>query len=235
MTCRHTISIRSDGPSAQNTSTSMATRSVRQGHDGTGAEFAFRHETDEQRFQTVPTAIAAHPPLPPWLALPSHSVAPGRDVAAGKRGQALIEFALIIPLVFLLAVNAVNFGAFIFAWITVADAARAGAQYMVMSSASTGSAARATNAQITALVQNETTSLLNRASIVVATCVNSTSSATACTTLVDPEAPAYTLAAVDVTYTFKPPISLFSFPGLGIGATLPSASIHRKAVMRLLQ
>jgi hypothetical protein len=142
---------------------------------------------------------------------------------------------LIVPLVFLLAVNAVNFGGFLFAWITVANAARAGAQYMIMSSASPGTQTPATLAQITALVTNDVSSLLNRSSVVVAICTNNTTAATGCTRLFDPEAPEYTLATVDVTYTYKPFIPLFSFPRLGISATLPPSTIHRKAVMRMLQ
>ena len=141
----------------------------------------------------------------------------------------------MVPLVFLLAVNAVNFGGFLFAWITVANAARAGAEYMVMSSASPGAPTPATLAQITTLVTNDVSSLLNRSSLVVAICTNATTAANGCTTLFDPEAPAYTLATVDVTYTYKPFIPLFSFPRLGISATLPSSTIHRKAVMRMLQ
>ena len=78
-------------------------------------------------------------------------------------------------------------------------------------------------------------SLLNRASVVVAICTNATTAANGCTALFDPEAPAYTLATVDVTYTYKPLIPLFSFPKLGISATLPATTIHRKAVMRMLQ
>jgi hypothetical protein len=69
----------------------------------------------------------------------------------------------------------------------------------------------------------------------VAVCANNTAGPTDCTTLFDPEAPAYTLATVDVTYTYKPFIPLFSFPRLGISATLPAGAIHRKAVMRMLQ
>ena len=82
---------------------------------------------------------------------------------------------------------------------------------------------------------NDVTSLLNRASLVVALCTNNTAAANGCTTLFDPEAPAYTLATVDVTYTYRPFIPLFSFPKLGISATLPAGTIHRKAVMRMLQ
>ncbi len=147
----------------------------------------------------------------------------------------MIEFALIIPLVFLLAINALNFGGFIYAWVTVANAARAGAQYMVLSADSPGSMTPATSAQITALVTSDVTSLLNRSSVVVATCTNATTAANSCTSFVDPEAPSYTLATVDVTYTYKPFIPLFDFPGMGIHATLPSTTIHRKAVMRMMQ
>lgn len=146
-----------------------------------------------------------------------------------------MEFALIIPLVFVLAVNALNFGAFIYAWITVANAARDGAQYMAMSSASPNAPTPATLTQISALVTNDVTSLLNRSSIAVAICTNNTVAANGCTALFDPEAPAYTLATVDVTYTYNPLIPLFSFSRLGISATLPTTSIHRKAVMRMLQ
>jgi hypothetical protein len=44
-----------------------------------------------------------------------------------EQGQALIEYALLLPLLFLLIVNTVNFGGFLFAWITVSNAARASA------------------------------------------------------------------------------------------------------------
>ncbi len=150
-------------------------------------------------------------------------------------GQALVEFALVIPLVLLLAVNALNFGTFIYAWITVANAARDGAQFMIMSSASPNAPTPATLAQVTTLVTSDVTSLLNRASLVVAVCTNSSTAANGCTSLYDPEAPSYTLATVDVTYTYNPLIPLFSFPRLGISATLPTTTIHRKAVMRMLQ
>src|ERR1035437_3583550 len=50
-------------------------------------------------------------------------------------GQAPIEFALILPLLFLMIVNVINSGGFLFAWITVSDAARTGVQYMVMGGA----------------------------------------------------------------------------------------------------
>jgi Flp pilus assembly protein TadG len=197
---------------------------VRQGSDGVAVEFVFRNRKEEESLRTFLAAI----PVPPESSVPGNGT-------SRRKGQALVEFALLVPLVFLLAVNAVNFGGYLFAWITVANAARTGAEYMSMSSASPGAPDAATPAQITTLVTNDISSLMNRASLVVAICTNSTTAANGCTTLFDPEAPAYTLATVDVTYTYKPYIPLFSFPKLGISATLPSSTIHRKAVVRMLQ
>lgn len=209
------------GPAA---STCIPVRVVRHGSDGVAVEFAFRDKEEEETLRTFLAAIPAQP---------ERTVA--AEVTSRAEGQALVEFALIVPLVFLLAVNALNFGGFLFAWITVASAARSAAQYMTMSNASPGSPTAATPAQISALVANDVFSLLNKSSIVVTTCANNTTSANGCTAFSDPEAPAYTLATVDVTYTYKPFIPLFSFTKLSISATLPSGTIHRKAVMRMLQ
>jgi len=216
--------VREDGTTAPTASTCIPARVVRHGPDGVAVEFVFQNKEEAEIFRTFLAAIPAQPPVP---------VPP--QVASKREGQALVEFALLIPLVLLLAVNAVNFGGFIFAWITVANAARDGAQYMVMSADSPGQPTPATLAMITTLVTNDMTSLLNRSSLVVAICTNNTAAANSCTSLYDPEAPTYTLATVDVTYTYKPFIPLFSFPILHISATLPATAIHRKAVMRMLQ
>ena len=213
-----------DGTTAPTVSACIPARVVRHGSDGVAVEFVFRNRKEEESFRTFLTAI------PGQLAVS----APFKRTLR-KEGQALVEFALMVPLVFVLAVNAVNIGGFLFAWITVANAARAGAEYMSLSSASVGSPTPATLAQVTTLVTNDVASLMNRASLVVATCTNATTAANGCTTLFDPEAPAYILATVDVTYTYKPYIPLFSFPKLGISATLPPTTIHRKAVVRMLQ
>jgi hypothetical protein len=50
----------------------------------------------------------------------------------------------------------------------------------------------------------------------------------------DPESH-YVLTSIDVTYTYVPFIPLFSFPNLHINATLPATTIHRRAVMRVMQ
>jgi Flp pilus assembly protein TadG len=213
-----------DGAAGYTASICIPARVTRHGSDGVAVEFVFRNEEEEESLRAFLAAIPAQ----------SAGSAPSKQTSR-RKGQALVEFALLVPLVFLLAVNALNFGGFLFAWITVANAARAGAEYMSMSSASVGAPAPATLAQITTLVTNDVSSLLNRSSLVVAICTNATTAANGCTTLFDPEAPAYTLATVDVTYTYKPFIPLFSFPKLGISATLPATKIHRKAVVRMLQ
>jgi Flp pilus assembly protein TadG len=219
------MAVKDDGARTADASICIDSRVVRQGDDGVAVEFVYASKEEHRKFQAFLASVSMQGPVADGVAT--------RD--SRRRGQALVEFSLIIPLVLLLAVNAVNFGGFIFAWITVADAARDGAEYMVMSSASPGKPTPATSGQISSLITSDVTSLLNRSSLVVATCTNATTSANGCTTLTDPEAPAYALATVDVTYTYNPFIPLFSFPVLNISATLPTTTIHRKAVMRMLQ
>lgn len=158
-----------------------------------------------------------------------------------RRGASIVEFALILPLIFLLIVNAVNYGTFLYAWITVANAARTGAQYMVLGPASVGTGSGglkfATAANIQALVASDISSLPNQASLMVKVCTNNGGviqttelDTTACSigtcqgvACADPEGgtPAlFVLATVDVTYCYQPPIPFWDFSNLGIHATL---------------
>ena len=158
-----------------------------------------------------------------------------------ERGQSLLEFALILPLLLLLIVNVVNFGAFFYAWITIANAARAGAQYYAMGGATIGSPATPSASQVTTVVTNDAGNLPNAASLQVRVCTNNNGT-TACSGTgyslappADPEPSSYVLMSVDVSYTYQPVIAAFDFPGLGIHATLPRTSMHRRAVMRSMQ
>jgi Flp pilus assembly protein TadG len=154
-----------------------------------------------------------------------------------NQGQALIEYALVLPLVFLLIVNVVNFGGFFCAFIDVANAARAGADYAILGFPSAGNPppVAGTGTTITNLITADMSSLPNRASLVISICEKNSSGtitlAGTCTSMPsDPEAAFYTLTTVDVTYTYKPFIPLFS--AFGISATIPPTTIHRRAVMR---
>ncbi len=149
-------------------------------------------------------------------------------------GQALIEFALILPLLFLLILNLVNFSTYIYACITVANAARAGAQYMVMGGAWANSPKPPNAAQIEAVVRRDASSLPDIASLLSVQVCTAHSPAT-CFGWGDPEPAGYILGAVDVTYNYAPMIPFWDFPGLGIHLTLPPTSIHRRAVMRMVQ
>jgi Flp pilus assembly protein TadG len=166
-----------------------------------------------------------------------------RRFRRSQRGQSLIEFALIFPLLFLLVANVLNFGAFCFAWITVTDAARAGAEYLMLGGASVGGPSSPTAAQVTTLVTNDVVALPNKASLQVCVSTNNngtiTTSPSGCfTPPVDPETTAagkYVLGSVRVTYTYQPLVPLWEFPFLGIHATLPPTTIHRDAQVRMLQ
>jgi hypothetical protein len=72
-----------------------------------------------------------------------------------RRGQALIEFSLVLPLLFLLIVNVINFGAMMYAWICVSNASRTGVQYYITSGASVGAPAPPSAAAVRTLVVND--------------------------------------------------------------------------------
>jgi Flp pilus assembly protein TadG len=155
-------------------------------------------------------------------------------------GQSLVEFALVLPLLLLLVVNAVNFGTYLYALITIANAARAGAEYSLIGGAMSGAPSSPSAAMVTTLVTQDAVSLPNRASLQVRVCTNNNGTVVCAgpgtdTPAADPEAPLYVLTTVDVRYTYQPLIPLWSFPQLGIRATLPATAIHRRAVMRRMQ
>jgi hypothetical protein len=129
--------------------------------------------------------------------------------------------------------NVVNFGGFIYAWIAVSNAARAGADYMVMGPASVGGPVLTTDAQTQALVAADLHALPNSASVVVAVCTMYTSPA--CTPPADPEsATLYADGSVTVTYTYIPLIAV-GYKVFGIPLTLPATTIRRKAIERIIQ
>jgi Flp pilus assembly protein TadG len=174
------------------------------------------------------------------LIVTTEKAPPAGTQRAAEQGQSLVEYAFMLPFLFLLLVNCVNFGVFIYDWIEVANAARAGAQYAILSGASAGSLTAATGTQITALIKADMVSLPATPTISICTNNNGTLTTLAgtcstTTTPADPEAPLYVLATVDVSYAYTPMTGALSFPKLGIHATIPPTTIHRQAVMRMIQ
>ena len=213
-------------------SITVQSKVVRSGADGVGLAFI---PTEHEGKSAVRGASGDE----------SRSLTAGRKAIASflqrvkeSKGQSLIEFILVLPVVFLLIVNLVNFGGFFYAWITVANAARAGADYAIMGGATVQGPTPPSSAQITSLITTDILSLPNRSSLVVKVCQNFNGTVTGTCTSVpsDPEPTTYALTVIDVTYTYRPLIPAgFQFPNLNVYATIPPTTIHRRAVMRIEQ
>jgi Flp pilus assembly protein TadG len=208
-------------------------RVVRHGLDGVGVHFLLSGSKEHQTVREFVRAVTGSK----------------RGARSGTSGQAVVEFALMVPLLFLLIVNAFNFGSFIYCWLTVSDATRAAADYACTDSNTAGAPATPSVSLITSLVQNGTSGLPNYTSsnpaVTVCTYNNGTTtsfnSTSACPTGVtappsDPEPVAsgstthYSTVAVDVTYTFTPLLAGSTFLRFGL-PSLPS-TIHRRVVVR---
>ena len=169
----------------------------------------------------------------------------GRGFVRDSKGQALIEFALGVPLVFLLILNLVNFGGFFYAWITVADAARAGANYAALGGVSAGDPTTPTLTQLTTMITNDLGSLPNSASATINACESiagttaikfQTTPSAACPftmSVTDPDG--LSVVQVKVSYTYTPFFAAFSFPKMGVHLTIPPTTITQYATMRSLQ
>jgi len=197
--------------------------------------------------QAEKAAVAFHSTDLTWAPNePKEDLGPKASNGDSARGQALIEFALILPLLFLLIVNVINFGMFIFAWISVSGSARSGAQYLAQGGAMAGGLVAPSLAAVQTFVQNDLLGLPNGATAQVRVCrVDGTLSCVGPGAQTPPAESAepgpsgttltYSPGSVDITYTYTPIIQLWSFPRLNISATLPPLTIHRQAAMRALQ
>ena len=214
-----------EGPAETSDSVQISCKVARRVPDGIGVRFVFDNAQERKSLERFLRDVL-------------------KDANAISRkdteGQALVEFALMVPFLFLLILITVNFGGFLYGWITVANAARAGAQYAVLGGASVGLPATPSNIDIQTLVTTDTSSLPSGVSVCVNTnattsAVTGTCSFTIASIPADPEAPQYTLVAIDANYQFTSFFPHFEFPALGI-TDLPSlpTHIHRRTVMRIL-
>ena len=202
---------------------------VRHGSDGMGVNFMLATEAERRAVHQFVRAATKGPSR--------------RSRNDRMSGQAIVEFALIVPLVFLLLVNAVNFGGFIYCWIAVADAARAAGDYVCTNSYTIDGPATSQN--MTNLVQNAMAAVpnYNSSNLQVNVCESDNGTITAfgpssCSGSLpaDPElidstsSTHYADIVIDVSYTFTP-----FFPGSSfLQFALPSlpSTIHRRVVMR---
>ncbi len=171
---------------------------------------------------------------------------PDSKAIRGSRGEALLETAVLLPFLFLLSLNAINFGYFFYVAINLSSAPRDGATYSIQGFATPAQTDLPTATSVSTLVYENLTSGLPNSSTTpvqvctvangrsdttyIAYCTNFGTGSVTYTPDVDPEAPTFTLNRVDVTYTVKPLI-----PGNVFGITfLPTLTLHRQVSMRAL-
>jgi Flp pilus assembly protein TadG len=177
---------------------------------------------------------------------------PVRKTAAGARGQALVELALIAPFVLLLVVLVIDFAGLIGAWMVVANAARAAADYAILSGSSAGLPTQANSASLQNLINTDMLALPGLSSTNPNACVQENNNGKyiillqmpsgACANYSIPPSDGEDIAsgsttqyinlAVDITYTYTP----FMVGSRFLGYFLPSipTSVHQRAVMRIL-
>jgi Flp pilus assembly protein TadG len=232
-----TLTLQSDAVATEAADTLLVScRVARHEADGVGVSFLFTSAQDRKALEKFVRRIRAH--------------GNGKHRGSNGDGQALIEYALVVPMLFFLIVGAVDFGGYIYSWVTVANAARAVADYAAMSGAYAGGITPATATQLSTLLTNDTASLPNTApSLVVCQNINGTSTSITgtcssppgdpeniigATTTCSSSAPCYVSVTVDVTYNYVPFIPTFNFPGFHIPFANPT-SIHRRTVIRSIQ
>src|SRR5262245_1549799 len=219
LTIRHTGEGASESPA-------IWSRVVRTGIGEMCVEFIFFDKSEAARFHAFLSRNG----------VTSMANGSGRKIRS-QSGQALLELALVLPLMFLLIINVVNFGGLFYAWVTVANAARTGAQRLMMGGSFVHSPSPPALSDVVTLVTDDLMSLPNRASALVKVCKNNSGTITCVGSggvapPADPES-SFVVGSVDVTYTYKPFVSFWSFPKLGVYMTLGTTTVHRQAVMRL--
>jgi Flp pilus assembly protein TadG len=161
----------------------------------------------------------------------------GSHVTGSCQGQALVETVVLLPLLLLIALNAINFGSYIYAWITVDNAARAAAQYKVYNGVALGSNGTGpSNAAVQAFAKTDATSLPSSSSrIAVTVCSNFNGSSSCAPARADNLSSQYTAWTIDVQYSYVPIIPAFTIPVINVPLTLSSTTIDRTVFMRNMQ
>lgn len=126
----------------------------------------------------------------------------------GERAQALAEFAMILPVFFLLLFSLVDFGRAFYTWLVLTNAAREGARV---------GAVQGDAASITTRV-NETASTLNATDMTIA--------------LTNVQGIRGTTVIVDLTYNFSYVTPIGAIAGL-FGTSLSTPAISASSSMRL--
>ncbi len=147
----------------------------------------------------------------------------GTSRRATQSGQALLEVALVTPLLLLLAVGIIEIGRYAYYSILVADAARAGAQYGAQNLATA-----ADTAGIRAAAENDGQNLAPLSVTVQHECGCTGSSIGGACPATSCASPNHALVYVKVTVSGKFN-SLFKYPGIPSSITCDSTELMRVA------
>ena len=181
----------------------------------------------------------------------------GSSLIRTSSGQSILEFALVLPLLFLLIVNVVNYGGLLYAYITVANASRSGASYMSMGNSSAYGPDVPTVSQIQGVVHADMASLPRGTTAPVAVCGIQLDGTTkwissypatyaTCTmpsspptgsTFTDPQSSSDMIGTVQVQYRYCPFVKgwILTLPDCSADASSGGTTITRVAAMRILQ
>ncbi len=168
-----------------------------------------------------------------------------RRLVRNSSGQALIETALIMPLLLTIVLNAVNFAFFFLMALNITSSSRTSGIYSIMGGATPASKAlpkagpETTASTVTYLAYQDLTGAVstpstsntgvNVCSSTVGVSGSGASTVTSCTSngigggfpssaAADPEAPSFLLGRVDVAYKFTPPLPFTGFNLLLLGS-----------------
>jgi TadE-like protein len=170
-------------------------------------------------------------------------------------GQAMIETALVLPVLLGLAFNVVNFGYFFIVAVNLAAAPRSGALYSILGAATPAATALPSTSSVNTLTICDLTGAISgAANVKVQVCSASKGTTpppgspkltecdvfntfTPATPAADPEEPSFVLNQVDVVYSFTPLIDSRLFNLILLGACPTSGgtvtcTFHRKVLMR---
>lgn len=165
-------------------------------------------------------------------------------------GYGLIETALVLPVVLLIAFYAIDYGYFFFVALNLATSPRQGVEYSIQGYSTPSTPNLPTAAQVSSLTYNDLMGVLPNSSATPmqvcsaqiglanpGTATQKASCSTYNATGVsfpspdsDPESPSFVLNRVDVKYTVSPPIPANIF-GLRL---VPSLTFHRQVSMRAM-
>jgi hypothetical protein len=174
-------------------------------------------------------------------------------------GQALLETALVLPLLLALVFNCINFGYFFLVALNISAAPRSGVEYSILGESTPGSIIEPATALVSTITTGDITgglsgganagvqvcsktpragALVNPGTATQTAKCDQFNSSPLYTPASDPESPLFVLQRVDVTYKFTPiipgrPFGIALMP-VAICSAAGNCTFHRQVSMRAM-